>query len=298
MGKFIFLLFPFSLLYFFAYTQNSTQLVLLGTGSPITNPEKSGPSLAIVVNGASYVVDCGPGVVRRASAAYEKGITALATKNLKKLFITHLHSDHTAGYPDFIFTPAVLHRKEPLEVYGPVGLQNMTSHILEAYKEDIDIRLNGLEKGEPEGYLVNVHEVNSGVIYKDSNIIVKAFQVNHGSWKSALGYRFETADKVIVVSGDCRYSQTLIDNAKDCDILVHEVYSEKGLSTKDNNDKAYFTSFHTSTSELAKIANLVKPKLLVMTHQIPLGVSLSSLLEEIQVKYKGQAVNGSDLEVY
>jgi len=301
MGKSIFLVFLFSTLYFFAYTQNSiptTQLVLLGTGTPISNPEKSGPSLAIVINGASYVVDCGPGVVRRASAANEKGITALATSKLKKLFITHLHSDHTAGYPDFIFTPAVLHRKEPLEVYGPVGLQNMTQHILEAYKEDIAIRINGLEKGEPEGYLVNVHEVNSGIVYKDSNITVKAFQVNHGSWKSALGYRFETADKIIVVSGDCSYSEQLIKNAKGCDILVHEVYSEKGLATKGKDDKAYFTSFHTSTTELAKIANLVQPKLLVLSHQLPLGVSLPSLLEEIKVKYKGAVVNGNDLDVY
>ncbi len=278
--------------------QSQTQLVLLGTGTPITNFEKQGPSLAIVVNGASYIVDCGPGVVRRAAAASEKGIAALKTKNLKRLFVTHLHSDHTIGYPDIIFSPAVLHRAEPLEVYGPIGIKNMTKHIMEAYKEDIAIRIHGLEKGEPNGYKVNVHEVNTGIIYKDSNITVKAFQVKHGSWKYALGFRFETADKTIVVSGDCTYSEELIKNAQNCDILVHEVFSEQGLQTKTQDDKAYFPAFHTSTTQLAEIANKVKPKLLVLTHQLPLGQTQQSLLDEIKIKYPGTVVNGSDLAIY
>ncbi len=281
----------------FAQTQN-TKLVLLGTGTPITNADRSGPSLAIVVNNASYIVDCGPGVVRRAAAASENGIEALQTKNLKKLFITHLHSDHTIGYPDIIFSPAVLHRKEALEVYGPIGLQNMTHHIMQAYQEDVDKRIHGLEKGEPEGYIVNVHEVDSGLIYKDNNISVIAFQVKHGTWKSALGYKFTTADKTIVVSGDCTYSEELIKQAQNCDILVHEVYSEKGLLTKTEDDKAYFPSFHTSTSQLAAIANKAKPKLLVLTHQLPLGVPLQNLIDEISSKYKGAIVNGKDLDVF
>ena len=126
---------------------SKTQLILLGTGTPFANPEKSGPSLAIVVNNVSYIVDCGPGVVRRAAQASQKGITALAPENLKKLFITHLHSDHTVGYADIIFTPAVLDRNAPLEVYGPAGLKNMTNYLMKAYSEDISIRINGLEIG-------------------------------------------------------------------------------------------------------------------------------------------------------
>ena len=282
-----------------AYAQPSkTQLVLLGTGTPFANPERSGPSLAIVVNNVSYVVDCGPGVVRRAEQANQKGIKSLAAENIKKLFITHLHTDHTAGYPDIIFTPAVLDRNSPLEVYGPLGLKNMTTHILQAYSEDMNIRINGLEKGNKNGYKVNVHEVGSGIIYKDSNIIVKAFKVNHGSWRSALGFRFETADKTIVVSGDCTFSEALIKNAKDCDILVHEVYSEEGLNKREQRWKDYHSTFHTSTSQLAAIANKVKPKLLVLTHQLTFGSTLSSLIEEIKVNYKGPVVNGNDLDIF
>src|ERR1700741_4593843 len=106
----------------FSYAQpgkEKTRLVLLGTGTPFADPDKSGPSVAIVVNNTSYVIDCGPGVVRRASAAFKKGVEGLQASQLRKLFITHLHSDHTSGYPDFIFTPAVLDRNAPLQVYGP-----------------------------------------------------------------------------------------------------------------------------------------------------------------------------------
>ena len=301
MNKFIFLNLVFSLFTtsLIAQEKNTgTQLVLLGTGTPFANPSTSGPSLAIVVNNVSYIVDCGPGVVRRAEQANQKGIKALAAENLKKLFITHLHSDHTAGYADIIFTPAVLDRNAPLEVYGPLGLKNMTSHILQAYIEDINIRINGLEKGDKNGYKVNVHEVGAGIIYKDSNIIVKAFKVKHGSWKSALGFRFETADKTIVVSGDCTYSEDLIKNAKDCDILVHEVYSEEGLNNREQRWKDYHSTFHTSTSQLAAIANIVKPKLLVLTHQLTFGTSLTSLMEELTKKYKGPVANGNDLDIY
>lgn len=281
----------------FAQEPGYTQLVLLGTGTPFADPERSGPSLAIVVNGNAYVVDCGPGVVRRAAAAAQKGIKALEASRLRRLFITHLHSDHTAGYPDFIFTPAVLDRNAPLEVYGPEGLQNMTDHILKAYAEDMDIRIHGLEYGNAEGYKVNVHEVKSGVVYSDSNIIVKAFPVHHGSWPQALGYRFETKDKVIVVSGDCTYSEELVDNAWNCDILVHEVYSMEGLAKREKRWQNYHSTFHSSTKQVAEIANKVKPGTLVLTHQLLFGSTEESLIREIKQYYQGRLVYGRDLDV-
>jgi len=116
-----------------------TKVVLLGTGTPAANPDRSGPATAIVVNDTAYLVDFGPGVVRRASAAAtSKGIAALQPTALRVAFVTHLHSDHTVGYPDLIFTPWTIGRRVPLEVYGPKGLSGMTTHLLEAYRMDID----------------------------------------------------------------------------------------------------------------------------------------------------------------
>src|SRR5215470_1385158 len=87
-----------------AAEKSRTQIVLLGTGTPNADPDRSGPAVAIVVDETPYLVDFGPGVVRRAAAAYRKGVKALAMPKLTRAFVTHLHTDHTAGYPDLIFT--------------------------------------------------------------------------------------------------------------------------------------------------------------------------------------------------
>lgn len=279
-------------------TSSTTKLVLLGTGTPNADADRFGPSLAIVIRGTSYIVDCGAGVVRRASAAARRGIAGLQVPFLNHLFITHLHSDHVSGYPDFILTPAVLERKGPLTVYGPKGTKYMTRHIMKAYHEDIDIRIHGLEEGSISAYQVNVTEIKPGIIYKDSNLIVKAFKVNHGSWKEAFGFRFETPDRINVVSGDCTYSQNIIENAKDCDILVHEVYSEEGYAKRPPKWKTYHAQFHTSTSQLAAIANAVKPKLVVLTHQLIWDSTEQKLLDEIGTLYSGKVVSGHDLDIF
>jgi ribonuclease Z len=177
--------------------QSKTQLVMLGTGTPNADPDRAGPAVAIVVNDVPYVVDAGPGVVRRAAAAARNGVKGLSVEKLRRLFITHLHSDHTVGLPDFIFTPAVLERDAMLEIYGPPGTKRMADLILKAFAEDITIRLKGLEPAMPRGYDVRTQDVKPGVIYKDANVTVKAFAVKHGSWKYAYGYRFEAADRVI-----------------------------------------------------------------------------------------------------
>src|SRR5947207_13935780 len=112
-----------------------TQIVLLGTGTPLPDPERSGPCTAIVVNGTPYLVDVGTGVLRRAAAARNKGIIALEPTNLKIAFITHLHSDHTLGLADVMLTPWIMGRHEPLEVYGPPGTAAMADSLLKESEE-------------------------------------------------------------------------------------------------------------------------------------------------------------------
>jgi len=278
--------------------QKRTQIVLLGTGTPNAEPDRSGTSIAIIVNGMSYIIDCGPGVVRRASAAYQAGVKGLELSNLKIAFITHLHSDHTVGYPDLIFTSWVLERNEPLEVYGPPGIRSMTEHILKAYEEDIKVRIEGLEPINTEGYKVNVHEIGSGLIYEDENVRVKSFPVKHGSWKYAYGFRFETPDRIIVISGDTVPTDTIIKNAKGCDVLIHEVYAEAWFKKREHEWKKYHASSHTSSRELAEIANKVKPGLLILYHQLHSGTTEEELLKEIREIYSGKVVYGHDLEIY
>lgn len=277
----------------------AAQLVLLGTGNPNPDPERSGPATAIVVNGHAYLVDAGPGVVRRAAAAMEKGnIAALSADRLDRLFLTHLHSDHTAGLPDVILTPGPAGRSTPLEIHGPPGTVSMTRHIMEAYREDLQMRLRGGESALPQAYVVHPHDDQPGKVYEDANVKIFAFQVNHGTWKYAYGYRFETADQIIVISGDTTYSENLIRNAKGCDILVHEAYSAKGLEGRTSEWRKYHAAFHTSGIDVGRVAAQVQPKLLVLYHELPFFATYDEIVEEVRRNYAGKVVTGNDLDIF
>lgn len=290
---------------------NETKLVLLGTGTPNADPDRSGASVAIVVGENAYIVDFGSGVVRQAAKAYRKGVHALLAKNLKTAFLTHLHSDHTTGYADLIFTPWVLEREEPLKVFGPKGLKSMTDHILKAYKRDIDERIYGLEPANENGWKVDVTEINPGIIFKDEKVTVEAFNVKHGSFE-AYAYKFHTPDKTIVISGDTAPLASMVDIAKDCDILLHEVYHGEGFKSRSEDWKKYHSSVHTSSYELGEIAERANPKLLVLYHQLYMmnmqseDENLSKeielrdreLVEEIKTKFSGNVVSGKDLDIF
>jgi ribonuclease BN (tRNA processing enzyme) len=273
-----------------AVLAQDTRVILLGSGNPNPEPDRMGPAVAVVSGDRVYIVDCGPGIVRRAAQA------GLGMEQLTRAFLTHLHSDHTIGYPDLIFTPAVTGRLEPFEVYGPPGLRSMTSHILKAWKEDMDIRLHGTEPAVPRGYIVHTHEVKPGEIYRDAGMRVIAFPVQHGSWKHAYGFRFEAKDKVIVISGDTTYSESLIAAAKGCDILVHEVYSRKGLAARTPDWQVYHAAFHTSGVDVGRVAAHVRPRKLVLYHQLPMSETPGEVLQEVREHFTGDVVYGNDLD--
>jgi ribonuclease BN (tRNA processing enzyme) len=281
-----------------------TKVVLLGTGTPAANPDRSGPATAIVVDDTAYLVDLGPGVVRRASAAASgRNIAALQPGRLRVAFLTHLHSDHTVGYPDLIFTPWTLGRRVPLEVYGPKGLKAMTGHLLEAYKVDIETRTNpeGNQRTFPDGYKVNAHEVVSGVVFKDARVTVTAFATTHAM--ESYGYRFDTPGRSIVVSGDTNPAQATIDARRGCDVLVHEVHTEGWLAARPEAGGAppgtfrrFSEKYHTTTSQLAELARQARPKLLILYHYN--SVSFEELQAEMMKLYAGHFVIGRDLDVY
>ena len=287
---------------------SKTQVVLLGTGSPFPDPDRSGPATAIVVNGSAYLVDFGAGVVRRAKAAmFDKGIPALEPTNLTVAFVTHLHSDHTVGYPDLIFTPWVMGRKVPLEVYGPKGIKSMTDHVLAAWQSDIEDRIS-TETWQPSNYRdtykVNVHEISSGVIYKDANVTVTAFPTKH-AFRETYGYRFDTADRSIVISGDTAPTQATIDACHGCDVLIHEANTLEMLANRPDF-QPYAAKYHTSSTQLAELATKAKPGILIIYHASivlrpglrPSNSSPEQLLKEVLSGYTGEVIIGRDLDVY
>lgn len=284
----------------------ATRVVMLGTGNPRPDPERSGPATAIVVNDTPYLIDFGPGVVRRATAAYRKGVTALGYGgvNIRTVFLTHLHSDHTAGYPDLIFTPWVMGRHEPLAVYGPVGVAAMTEHVLAAWRVDIEARTGGLNRHNPTGHNVDAHEIAPGIVFRDENITVTAFPARHEEMVDSFSFRFDTPDRVIVISGDTAPTQALLDHSRGCDVLIHEAYSLMAYRNTARPTPEFRRRHHTSSIELARIANEVKPGLLVTYHRSTVGEETASrdggdvLTDEIRQAYQGRVVAANDLDVF
>ena len=274
-----------------------TKIILLGTGTPYPDPHASGPATAVVVGERVFLFDAGVGVTRQFNAA------SLPLSGPEATFITHLHSDHTLGYPDLILTSWIMRREKPLEVYGPPGLRAMTNHLLAAYAEDIDIRTRGLEREVRAWIRVNAHEIRAGIVYNRDGVRIRAIPVPHGSWKYAYAFRIDTPDRSIVISGDTKPSSALSAAAKDVDVLIHEVYLSTNVKPEDRPGGKYWPQymreFHTSETELGSVAAKANCKMLLLTHIIRMGGTDEQLLSGIRAGgYAGPVVVGRDLGIY
>lgn len=278
-----------------------TYLYLIGTGTPNPDPYRSGPCVGIKYKEEMYLVDFGVGLIRQINKMGYK------INQLKTAFLTHLHSDHTLGLSDLMITPWILGRKEALNLYGPKGLSDMATYMTKAFQVDIDARIHGLEKANETGYKTIVHEIEEGLIY-DDDIKVYAKRVPHGNFES-YAYKF-VSDKTIVISGDTGPNEDLIDFAKGCDILVHEVYYTEGLKTRSDQWQKYHSSVHTSAIELGQLAQKIQPKQLVLYHQLFMQETIldedmeknnllykEKILNEIGMSYNGSIVYGEDLMI-
>ena len=274
---------------------SGTTLVTLGTGMPRPDPACFGPATAVVYDGRVFLFDAGAGVMRRMAAA------GLSIRGPEAVFITHLHSDHTLGYPDLILTPWVMGRRDKLQAYGPRGLKKMTKHILAAWEEDIHVRIEGLERQTRTGYKVDVHEFDSGVVYDKDGVRITAIPVEHGCWKQAFGFRIDTPDRSIVISGDTRPTPGIVEASRGVDVLVHEVYPQSQVMPELRIGgevwPSYMREFHTSDLELGVVAALAKPKLLVLHHIVRHGAEDDELLAGIRAGgFKGPVAVARDLD--
>ncbi len=275
----------------------ATELVMLGTGMPRPDPKCFGPATAVVYDGRVFLFDAGAGVMRRMAAA------GLSIRGPEAVFITHLHSDHTLGYPDLILTTWVMGRRTPLQAYGPVGLKKMTKHILAAWAEDIQVRIEGLEQQTTTGYKVAVHEFEPGVVYERDGVRITAIPVLHGCWKQAFGFRIDTPDRSIVISGDTVPTTSILEASRGVDTLVHEVYPASQVMPELRIGgevwPSYMREFHTSDIELGMLAANAKPKRLVLHHIVRHEEDDEELIATIRAAgYEGEIVAAKDLDRY
>jgi len=263
-----------------------TEVVIVGSGTPIPDPERSGPAVAIVVDGEPLLFDAGPGIVRAAVRA------ELEPTAIRQAFLTHLHSDHTLGLPDLVFSPWVVGRDATLTVHGPPGTEAMVTHLVAAFTEDQRIRTTGLEGKGP--LAVEAHDVEPGVVHRVGEVRVEAFEVAHGSWDHAYGYRIDGPDRRIVISGDTGPSEAVVQACDGCDVLVHEVYSTARYEGLPESARRYHGAFHTSAADVGRLATRARAKAVVLTHLLLWGASEDSLAREVRAHFAGEVVVGRD----
>lgn len=286
-------------------TSDITKVIMLGSGNPLPDPTQSGPGVAVIVNEIPYIVDAGEGIwramgreMKRFGGGKIKGFE-MQSFAWKQVFITHLHSDHTLGLPAIILSPWNFHRSDPPHIYGPPGTKDLVDGILFAYRHDIAFRVYGDEHINDTGWRAVAHEIwQSGLVYEDKNVKVKAFQTEHSTAPMPYVYRFETPDKVITISGDTRSTDAVLKASEGANILIHEVY---GL---DDIEKAPYVPemaarYHTSTKDLAALVIKIKPDLLVLYHTQNYSDNPNQLVEEIgRYGYKGKVINARDRDIY
>jgi ribonuclease Z len=241
----------------------------------------------------------------------------LAPKNIRAVFLTHLHSDHIDGLPDVFHTTWQFGRDTPFELYGPTGTQDLVDGIMKFYAADIHIRRDLTEKLPAAGATINLHTVREGVVYSDEDVRVTAFFVDHTPVEPAFGYRFDQLEKntgvekspaaaedsrvisSIVISGDTHPNENLIRHAKNADVLIHEAYLPQIKKPTDtaSDDQPWFTRYHSTAAEAGDDANRANVKLLVLTHLIPhrTGNADAEFQREAAKSFHGQIIVGHDL---
>jgi ribonuclease BN (tRNA processing enzyme) len=281
-----------------ATAADKTRLILLGTaGGPTPKVTRAAPAQAIVVGDRVYLVDCGDGVARQLALA------KLPIRQLRAVFITHQHSDHNAGYGPLFLLGWTAGLATPVDTYGPPPLTAMTRLLLEAYKFDIDMRIKD-EGRPPLAPLIRPHDITSGgEIFKDDRVRVIAAINEHIPIEHSFAYRFDTADRSIVISGDTRYAKHVIALARGADVLVHEVTSRKYWERPDAPQPAsvikHILASHTDVEDVGRVAAEAQVKTLVLSHFVPTenpgAPTDDEWLSAARKHFAGQVILGKDL---
>jgi len=277
----------------------NTRLILLGTGGgPRPRKLSSASAQVIISHGSAYVIDCGNGVARQLVLA------GVPLSNLRHVFITHHHSDHNADYGNLIWLSWTAGLRTRVDTWGPPPLEKMTRLFLEMNAADIDTRI--ADEGRIAlAPLIHVHElVKAGPVMQDENLKVTAALVHHPPVMPAFGFRFDGADRSIVISGDTAPSEGLVQLARGADVLVHEALFEPGVDRlvarvpNSTTLKRSILSHHTRAEDAGRIASQAGVKLLVLSHLVPADdpeITDQMWIEAARTHFKGRILVGKDL---
>jgi ribonuclease BN (tRNA processing enzyme) len=277
-----------------------TRIILLGTrGGPRVEKEgRRSSAVVLLVNGVPYLVDCGYGTSRQLLAA------GVRLDTVRYMFITHHHSDHNLEYGPLFYNGWVSGAPVRVDAYGPPGLQAMTEAFFDYMKIDIETRMVDEGRTDPRTRLFP-HDLNeSGLVMQNDDVKVTAARVPHPMIKDAFAYRFDAADRSVVISGDTAYSTALADLAKGADVLVHEVMHLSGIDAllkrvpNAARLREHLLVSHSTPEEVGKVAMKAGVGMLVLYHFVPAddpSLSEDQWMEGVRKHYKGPVVAGRDL---
>jgi ribonuclease Z len=266
-------------------------LILLGTGYPYPTAERAGPSCAVIAGKKVFIIDAGRGTVMRLAA------TGIQWSAIEAVFLTHLHSDHIDGLPDLYHSTWQFGNPEPFRLYGPKGTKGIADGMLQFYGPDIHIRRDLTEMIPGDGAKIEAREILQGVVYEiPGELRITAFTVDHHPVEPAFGYRFDSGQHSIVITGDTRPNSNLVRYAEGADILVHEAYVRPDSSAGPENAAHWsIYDYHTSAKEAGETAEKAGVKMLVLTHLIPASADEKHFLDEAQKAFSGVTIVGRDL---
>jgi ribonuclease Z len=265
------------------------RVTLLGTGNPTPSLTRFGPSILVQAGDETLIFDAGRGAAQR---LYQIGVLF---QKINAVFLTHLHSDHIVGLPDLWLTGWIVGRTtSPLKLIGPAGTAEMAGYLEKAFAFDVRIRVE--EGGQATaGGQISARDIVQGLVYEEHGVRVTAFDADHGIVKPALGYRIEYRGHVVVLSGDTRFSENVIEFSKGADLLVHEVV----LAPSDikPSTRGYIAfAHHTTPEQAAEVFSRVKPKLAVYSHIVSLwGLKDEELTLRTRKLYPAPFEVGEDL---
>ena len=267
-------------------TPNTLKVVLLGTGvGPLVNLQQFGASTLIEAGSIRLLFDCGRGATARLTQV------GVPVGSIDRLFLTHLHSDHVVQLPDLLLTGwAGGGRRVPLNVWGPEGTRDMMDHLQQAFAFDIHVRRDVDEKLPALGITVLSHDIAPGVVFEEQGVKVTAFLVDHGPVRPAFGYRVDFGGHSVVLSGDTRVSENLVEAAKGVDVLVHEVVDPLVLRARSPYAESII-AHHTTPEQAGSLFARVKPRLAVYSH----APATESVILQTRKTYAGPLEGAEDM---
>lgn len=268
------------------------RVTLLGTGCPQVDPNRMAPTVLVEAGGLKFLIDCGSGVTQRLVEAGTRG------SEIDLVLISHIHTDHLVDFYQLLVSGWHQGRVEPLRMLGPPALGPHVRTIMDAWKEERDLRIAYEQRASATGLEVEIGVLDPGIVFEGNGVRVIAGEVDHRPVTPAYGFRFEYEGRRVAISCDTRPCPGLADLARGADLLVNDCFIHAGMAPNAHRGQASIDAveaYHTQDREVGRVAAEAGVEVLMLTHFVPTVFDKPKLVETIRASYGGLIFVGEDL---